>query len=379
LQQLFEYITYNHKDTFIVWLKAVNRYIQLKEPAFRVMEMWAQKNDLDSIATYCADRYSLPFPEALRFTKEITAGIDALLSSANGQRYPAATTPPEFPDKSPFSTRCYKIFEKNICFKFGTQESEDFFHPMFSHFEIDPKQKEADALLELSRSGDLYLLRVNGKDIKTIPASEPEEFQGAVCLEVVNLIHNKQTDDWMGVFHASAVTDGYGALLFIAPPGSGKSTIAALMLANGYTILSDDFVPVALDEPEVCSFPAAISVKSTSLAFMKELFPALPDPDNDSNDPSQIYETYMPLPETGALYSSVKAKAIIFVQYDQKVKYNLTRITNTEAMNDFLPQAWIANNPVAAERFMNWYFKLPIYSLRYSDNARVVREMKKLL
>ena len=112
---------------------------------------------------------------------------------------------------------------------------------------------------------------------------------------------------------------------------------------------------------------------------MKEYFPSLPSPENDSDDPTQIYETYMPLPKTGALFSSVKAKAIIFVQYDKKVKYKLTRIPNTEAMNDFLHQAWIANNPVAAERFMKWYFNLPVYSLRYSDNARVVDEMKKLL
>jgi len=378
LQHLFEYITYNQNGTYIVWLKAVNRYIQLKEPAFRVMEQWAQGNDINSVAELCAERYGLPYNEALRFVREITGEIDTLLAPENiipQSQVPGRT---HSPLKTPYSNRCYRINQKSVCFKFGTKELEDFFHPMWIYFEKDLAGDKTNATFELSQAGREYIFQLNGTVLKTFPQNKPEEFQGAVCLELVNLIHNKNMNEWMGVIHASAVTNGHKVLLFVAPPGSGKSSIAALMLAGGYGVLSDDFVPVALDEPEVYSFPAAISVKSTSLAFMKKHFPSLPDPDPESQDASEVYETYMPLPDHSIYSDSVKAKAIIFVQYDKKVKYKLSRVPNTKAMNDFLHQAWIADNPAAAECFMKWYFSLPVYTLRYSDNSRVVNEMEKL-
>ncbi len=378
MSQVFEYSAHIHNDIFIVWLKAVNRYIQLKEPAFRVMEQWAQGNDINSVAGLCAERYGLPYNEALRFTKEITSEINALLASENNISQSQVTGQTYLPLETPFSKRCYRINQKSVCFKFETKELEYFFHPMFSYFEIDFKEDEAVAVFELSQTGKEYIFQLNGTGLKTFPENKPEEFQGAVCLELINCIHNKKINEWMGVIHASAVTDGHNTLIFVAPAGSGKSSIAALMLAGGYGVLSDDFVPVALDEPEIYSFPAAISVKSTSLAFMKEHFPSLPDPHPGSQDASMIYETYMPLPDHSVYSDSVKAKAIIFVQYDKKVKYKLSRVPNTKAMNDFLHQAWIANNSAAAKRFMEWYFSLPVYTLRYSDNSMVVNEMEKL-
>ncbi len=55
---------------------------------------------------------------------------------------------------------------------------------------------------------------------------------------------------WLPV-HASAVRVGDGAILFVAPVGTGKSTTAAGFYARGYEVLSDDVSPVRIT-PEGC-------------------------------------------------------------------------------------------------------------------------------
>lgn len=71
----------------------------------------------------------------------------------------------------------------------------------------------------------------------------------------------KEEDKWLGVFHASAVSNGEKAVLFLGDSGNGKSTSLALLQANGFTCLADDFVPVDAEKRAVYSFPAAISIK----------------------------------------------------------------------------------------------------------------------
>jgi hypothetical protein len=58
----------------------------------------------------------------------------------------------------------------------------------------------------------------------------------------------------MTVLHASVVAQGGAAVAFLGPKGAGKSTTAATLCANGYTLLADDVLaldPSAAEEPRV--------------------------------------------------------------------------------------------------------------------------------
>lgn len=65
----------------------------------------------------------------------------------------------------------------------------------------------------------------------------------------------------MGVFHASALGNSKKTVLFLGDSGNGKSTSLAILQANGFTCIEDDFVPIDAKKQEVYSFPAAISIK----------------------------------------------------------------------------------------------------------------------
>jgi hypothetical protein len=182
----------------------------------------------------------------------------------------------------------------------------------------------------------------------------------------------------MGVAHASAISNGREAVLFLAPSGGGKSTIAALMLANGYNILSDDFVPVSLNEPEIYSFPAGMSVKESSIPHLKEYFPELSNLSITERSGLSKSGVYLPFPGKSTGEKNAKAIAAVFVKYDKSVVCRLKKHPNHEFMEQFLQESWIAYNPIAAGRFMEWFFKLEVYTLSYSDNKKAVAAIKRI-
>ena len=62
--------------------------------------------------------------------------------------------------------------------------------------------------------------------------------------------------------HASAVDVGGSAILFSAPGGHGKTTMAAAFMRAGYRLLADDMSACWLDpEPVVCPGPAVIRLR----------------------------------------------------------------------------------------------------------------------
>ena len=361
-------------DTYVVWVAGINRYLQLKEPAFRVFEQWAKGRDKSGIIKTCSAQYSLPEEESIRFVDEITGQLDELFDAIRPE--PGIQTTENNSLQSPeyHSDHTYQIGHHFFRFIYRNEYLKDLFHPLFSHHETSVNPAESTCF-ELYTTGDRDAFRVNDSIVRFYQLEEIDAFQGAVFMEILNAFHGMNIDDWMGVLHASAVTDGKSAVIFTAPSGSGKSSIALLMMVNGFRILSDDFVPIAMQEPEIYHFPAGISVKPGAIPFLQEYFPHLGSGSHKGSNETEVY--LPPAGESGVL-ASVTAKAIVFVNYDPSTEYELKRESNLEVMNQLIRQSWIAGTPDASEKFLKWYFNLPVYTLRYSNNMKAVEGMRVL-
>ena len=57
------------------------------------------------------------------------------------------------------------------------------------------------------------------------------------------------------LLHASAVPIGDGVVAFTAPPGAGKSTLAASFALAGYPLCSDDVLPVRFEHSRPLATP----------------------------------------------------------------------------------------------------------------------------
>lgn len=354
-------------EMYVVWIAGINRYLQLQEPAFRVFERWAADMQKTDIAKVCTEMYDLPEKESIRFVDEITGQVQDLFNKSGTK--PSSDSKEAFGagDQEFLSEHTYQIGNQFFRFIYRDQYLKDLVHPLFSHQETKSHLTNC-TVFELWNTGNKDALLVNNTVSYEFSIEEIENFQGAVYMEILNALHGKVSSDWMGVLHASAVTDGGGAVLFTAPSGSGKSSIALLMMAEGFNILSDDFVPVAIKNPEIYHFPAGISVKKSAGHFLQEF---ISQPNIAILLANNETEVYLPTGENGLL-CNVPAKAIVFVKYDPETEYELKRESNLQVMNLLIEQSWIAGTPEAAEAFLSWYFTLPVYTLRYSDNQKAV-------
>ncbi len=77
------------------------------------------------------------------------------------------------------------------------------------------------------------------------------------------------------ISHAAVVERNGCAIVLPAPPGSGKSTLCALLVGHGWRLLSDE---LALLEPEsglLVPVPRPVSLKNTSIEVIRQRYPAL--------------------------------------------------------------------------------------------------------
>jgi len=75
------------------------------------------------------------------------------------------------------------------------------------------------------------------------------------------------------IIHAAVVERSGHALLLPAPPGSGKSTLCAALVARGWRLLSDELTVIDLDGRRVVPVPRPISLKNASIDLIRAFWP----------------------------------------------------------------------------------------------------------
>lgn len=370
------YIFRQIDDTYVVWFAPANRYMQLQYPAFRILKDWTSKLPEIQIIRNCANEFKLRIGDARRFVLQVTNQLQSLVSGYKEDKIVGVCNEAyPLPDPGTSSTKNYRINGKNFRFRYSDADLEELIHPGFGYLENEIYEAKADHSFDLYNSGNQAILQTDGQTTWTCPDSKPEYFIGLVNMQLMNCLHNTTDAHWMGAVHASAVSAGNGAVLFTAPSGSGKSTFAALLMNQGYQVLSDDFSPVSVNHAKVYPFPEGLSVKNRSLQALQSYFPSLGETGHSL--PDDVREVFLPI-TNGELPAPAPVKAIVFLQYDTTVDMELIKIPNLNAMDRFLQQLWLPPKPEVAASFMDWYFQIPCYSLKYSDTTKATESLSKL-
>jgi len=75
------------------------------------------------------------------------------------------------------------------------------------------------------------------------------------------------------IIHSAVLAKGNKAILFPAPPGSGKSTLTAYLAHNGWRLLSDEMALIIPHTKTVVPFVRPICLKNQSIEIARSLFP----------------------------------------------------------------------------------------------------------
>jgi HprK-related kinase A len=76
------------------------------------------------------------------------------------------------------------------------------------------------------------------------------------------------------VLHAAVVARGARALILPAPPGSGKSTLCAALVARGWRLFSDELALLDITSGALVPLPRPISLKNASIDVIRAFWPA---------------------------------------------------------------------------------------------------------
>jgi len=349
--------------SFLLWIQRSRQFILLEEPAYYVITSYIQSVGIDLIAENCANRYGFSLSYCDSFVADIINSFDILISETptiNSININTLNHSIQFEFKD-----IYQFGDQTITISSQNNQLRHYFFTLFSHISV-PSKLINNLNIELYESNKSLMVKSENEDTESWPIDDVPHFKGAVLGKILNFIHQKTDEDWMLTLHASGVSDGEKSILFSAAAGAGKSTIAALLQAQGYDLLSDDFI--AVDQLGFAyRFDTTISVKQSSTQALSTYYPELNglSPSILANGKSVRF-----LPPKRAKYraSSFPANVVVFVNYTQEIGCELKEINHNEAVKLLLTEVFVTPNTDSVSRFMVWVNKVKFYILSYSDS-----------
>ena len=258
--------------------------------------------------------------------------------------------------------------------EYVSEEAEELIHPKFGHHEVLPLSNHKHHFQVLQTKGG-YALRVDGETIGSWAYAGNHFLSGKFSMQLLQKITGSNEDDWMAVLHAAGVSNGQRCMIFFGDSGNGKSTLSAILMANGLDVLADDFLPVAQQSGLVCPFPAAISIKTKAYELLLNLFPELEKSPEISNP---LGKTFRYLPNKQQM-QPVPCVGLVFTKYVKGSGFFFEPMAPDEAFAHLVPDSWISPKAENADRFVKWFSGLPCYRLSYSDNERMVQTIISML
>ncbi|MGQ8336613.1 hypothetical protein ACUNWD_08690 [Sunxiuqinia sp. A32] len=363
-------------SSYLVWLEQSNKYFQLEELAWFVFSRLANGDGIDQTTKVFSDSYGFEKQESSVFVKEMHERI----SEMNRKEKPEIEEQIDLEvlrDYSfkPYSNYHYQFGQRVVDFVYGSEWVEDYLHPLICHLVVTDVKAEP-LLFELFSFQDKVVLRLNNEIKGVWGWDESHLTKGCIFLELSNVLHGRYNDDWLMTVHASAITNGKKTILFSAAPGSGKTTMAALLQANGFHLISDDFVPFDKLSMNAYPFPIAMSVKEGAMDLLKTFYQGIENKPLVKVSPDKNVR-YVPI--VNELMEMVYPVAeIIFIKYDSSVDFSLEKLDQIFAIKEFLEQIWVPPVPENIEILFNLLSHLNFYQLTYSNNERAIDAVKQL-
>jgi hypothetical protein len=357
-------LTKTIEDKRCLWLEGTNQYVVLE-----LINGVLPK----TIAIHLETTLLVPFEAALNFVKELEERV--LNSSITVQEKSIIElSKVTIPDKFKVITT-YRVNNTLIKVSYKGDLEASYIHPKFAHLETETADKETD--FEVFTANDKIYLAINNKVKYGWSKEEIHYFQGKFSMEFIQAMYHKEESEWMGVFHASAVSNQQKAVLFLGDSGNGKSTSLALLQKHGFQCLADDFVPVAATNKEVYHFPAAISVKNSSLQTLAPLYPLLNDTKEYHLKRLNKRVRYLP-PNYTDTQTHLACKDLVFIKYQKDVALSFSKISKQKAFEQLVPDSWLSPKKENAATFLEWFATLNCYQITYSETNEMVASVTKI-
>jgi HprK-related kinase A len=134
------------------------------------------------------------------------------------------------------------------------------------------------------------------------------------------------------IVHSAVLAKNGKAILFPAPPGSGKSTLTSFLAFNGWQLLSDEMSLIVPNTSHVMPFVRPICLKNASIDIAQSWFPdadfSTIAPDTHKGD---VIHLSPPAESWRLRNKAVEIVGIVFPNYDKNKELEIYQLNKTQA------------------------------------------------
>ncbi|WP_299228463.1 hypothetical protein [uncultured Psychroserpens sp.] len=366
--------SYKLDENYLLWFEKSNNYVIVSELLKVILETFIKAKSRDECVKTLS---SIP--------KLNTQNINSLVKEASDFLNEANTTEKltiedhlKFTITKPHISKTYAIGEHHILVNYGSEILESLIHPLFDHLTINSVTTTA-VVFDLFQYKNRLLIYKDQLFLKSFETKKFNYLQGRFTLEIANVLYKKTEQDWLATFHASTVSNKNKAIMIVGDSGNGKSTLTALLMAQGFDMLADDVTPMLAETQEVYRNPSAISVKEGAFNILEDEFPHFNELKIHANGQKKVLVKYLassnPFHE---MKPSFPCNTVVLVNYSKDSKSTINKVSGEQILKTLIPDSWISPKPEHSKKFIDWLTNVRFYQLNYSDNAYAINEFKVL-
>ncbi|WP_066221527.1 hypothetical protein [Formosa haliotis] len=358
--------TQSVSESIILWFETSNQYTVVANGLFHLIQIYFNSESKNQ----CIKRISQKLSNSTEEAEPIFDDLDQFIKDQNKTlEHEVIEDLVGFTNTQRHMSRYYSILDQTVKVYFQSELLLNYIHPQLVHLEISDSNvhlHEFD-IYEDDRAIKLYR---DERFVKSFPKAGFHFLQGKFAMELICALYNKKEHDWIGMFHASTVSNTKEAVMIIGTSGSGKSTLTSLLANSGLDLVADDTTPILRDDLNTYYYPAGISVKQGAFNALEQIVPNF-----DKLKENHLYKykgTIKYVPTKRPIKTNLPCKTIVLVKYKKNSETILEPCPATEALEILIPDSWISPHPENAKAFLEWISTVTFYKLTYSNNQEAI-------
>ena len=179
--------------------------------------------------------------------------------------------------------------------------------------------------------------------------------------------------NWL-IVHSAILAKDDKAIMFPAPPGSGKSTLTAHLALKGWRLLSDEMTIIELNTRTAIPFVRPISLKNNSIDLVKQWFPeAIMSEVAIDTQKGDVAHVKPSIESVNAGTQKAEIVGVVFPKYNAEKQLEIFELAQTDTFMQLASNSF-NYNVIGAEAFSTIgkiVDECPGFEIQYNDLAEV--------
>lgn len=279
------------------------------------------------------------------------------------------------PVKTPKFSRNFSFEIENFAYTIFYDDSinlNDIFGQL-NHLYTNKKSKN-HCFKVFTKNNKVYLY-FNEKYIGSWDKNKVHFLKGKILSLIIYNYHNLSEKKWSAFLHGSIVHSSKKSFLIIGNSGSGKTSLATLLVKNGFKLICDDTAPLN-NEGFFGHFPNALSIKKSRDGILENYSLS-----NFYRFETKTYKgdiTYL-YPKKNEIFKKFYYCDNIFrVNYNKNLNFKISISNKQKVLQELINDSFLVRNNKSIKSFIKWVKKGKFYDITYSNEKDVLDFIKKI-